>query len=186
MAPTRSQLIASAKALCAAFAAKAPSDDLLSHFSTTHQVSAHEHGLPFLAPFLGRTFTGRTGPGSVESYFQLLQQLLTYDDMSFGAWTADPEARKVCATGKARFTWLHGAGNGQRWDEQFVYMLDFDDECKVTDYQVWADSGAAYLARKGELDAEREVRLRVCTSERHDKLNHIHTSQAFDTTKKSA
>lgn len=152
MSPTRSQLLASAQALCNAFATKAPLPDLLSHFSTTHQVSAHEHGLPSLAPFLGRTFTNLTGPDSVEAYFQLLQQMLTYEHMSFGAWTVDADAQKVCTKGKARFTWIGGEGKGQTWDEQFVYMLDFDDEGKVTDYQVWADSGAAYLARRGELD----------------------------------
>ncbi|KAJ3521832.1 hypothetical protein NM688_g8965 [Phlebia brevispora] len=156
MPQSRSQLLASAQALCTAFANQAPLDELLTHFSTTHQVSAHEHGLPCLAPFLGRTFTGRTGPHSVEAYFKLLQQLLIYQDMRFGDWTVDTEARKVCAKGKARFTWIDGKGKGQWWDEQFIYMLDFDDEGKVTDYQVWADSGAAYLARKGELNSERE------------------------------
>ena len=157
MSPTRSQLLASAQALCAAFASKASLDDLLSHFSTTHQVSAHEHGLPLLAPFLGRTFSGLTGPNSVEAYFKLLQQLLTYDHMSFSEWTVDAEARKVCTKGKARFTWVNGRGNGQWWDEEFIYMLDFDEEGKVTAYQVWADSGAAYLAMQGDLNAKREV-----------------------------
>lgn len=38
-------------------------------------------------------------------------------------------------------------------------MLDFDDEGKVTDYQVWADSGAAYLASKGQLDQSRKVSI---------------------------
>lgn len=46
----------------------------------------------------------------------------------------------------------------QSWDETFTYSLDFDDELKVTDYQVWADSGAAYLARLGKLDD-----LKVCS-----------------------
>ncbi len=44
-------------------------------------------------------------------------------------------------------------------------MLDFDDEAKVTDYQVWADSGAAFLARKGQLNAKKDVNtslLRFC------------------------
>jgi len=156
MSPTRSKLLASASALCDDFASKAPLPQLLSHFSTTHQISAREHGLPLLAPFLGRTFTGRSGSNSLETYFSLLQKYLTYEDMSFGDWTVDTEAQKVCAKGKARFRWIEGAGEGQWWDEQFTYMLDFDDEAKVTDYQVWADSGAAYLARKGQLNAERE------------------------------
>ena len=160
MTLTRSDLLEAAQSLCTAFADKEPLDELLSHFSTTHQVSAHEHGLALLAPFLGRTFTGLHGPDSVEAYFMLLQDYLTYDHMSFSEWTVDLQARKVCTKGKARFTWTQGDGKGQWWDEQFVYILDFDEEGKVTDYQVWADSGAAYLAMRGELNSKREVRSR--------------------------
>lgn len=49
--------------------------------------------------------------------------------------------------------------DGNEWNERFAYMLDFDDEGKVTDYQVWADSGAAYLASKGQLDQSRKVSI---------------------------
>ncbi|TFK80760.1 hypothetical protein K466DRAFT_591676 [Polyporus arcularius HHB13444] len=150
-APTRDQLLQSAQALCDAFAAKADIDTLISHFSTTHQISAVEHGLPALAPFLGRTFSGRTGTESVASYFELLQQHLTYEGMSFGTWVVDAEAQRVSVKGRAKFTWTEGDGKGQSWDEQFAYILDFDQDAKITDYQVWADSGAAYLARRGEL-----------------------------------
>lgn len=62
---------------------------------------------------------------------------------------------KVFVKGQATFTWIKTA---QSWDETFTYSLDFDDELKVTDYQVWADSGAAYLARLGKLDD-----LKVCS-----------------------
>ncbi|KAI0083917.1 hypothetical protein BDY19DRAFT_603036 [Irpex rosettiformis] len=148
MPATREQLQSSAAALCNDFATQAPLDTLLSHFSTTHQVSAKEHGLQLLAPFLGRTFTGRTG---LEEYFGLLQKYLVYENMSFGEWVVDAEARKVNVRGKARFEWIEGVGKGQWWDEEFVYVLDFDDEAKITNYQVWADSGAAYLARTGKL-----------------------------------
>ena len=81
MSPTREQLHASAAALCNDFATKAPLETLLAHFSNTHQVSAKEHGLQLLAPFLGRTFTGRSG---LQEYFGLLQKYLTYENMSFG------------------------------------------------------------------------------------------------------
>jgi hypothetical protein len=30
-------------------------------------------------------------------------------------------------------------------------VLAFDRDCKVTKYEIWADSGAAYLAERGEL-----------------------------------
>lgn len=74
-----------------------------------------------------------------------------------GAWIVDTEARKVSCVGSAKFTWTEGAGKGNWWEEKFVYHLDFDDEGKVTDYQVWSDSGAAYLAWNGKLNSLREV-----------------------------
>ncbi|KAI0372710.1 hypothetical protein BV20DRAFT_963776 [Pilatotrama ljubarskyi] len=149
--PDRKQLLQSAQALCSAFASKADINTLLSHFSSTHQISAFEHGLPVLAPFLGRPFSGRSGPNSVAAYFELLQKHLTYEDMSFSEWVVDADAGKVSVKGSAKFTWTEGEGKGQSWDEEFVYVLDFDQDAKVTDYQVWADSGAAYLARRGQL-----------------------------------
>lgn len=84
MTLSRSQLLASAQALCNDVVGKVALPDLLSHFSRTHEITAHEHGEPFLAPFLGRTFKGRSGPDSVEAYFTLLVKHLSYDDMSFG------------------------------------------------------------------------------------------------------
>ncbi|CAL1715063.1 unnamed protein product [Somion occarium] len=156
MSPSRSQLLTSATGLCNAFASAAPLDELLSHFSTTHHVTAKEHGEPFLAPFIGRQFSGLRGRDSLETYFGLLEKYLTFEDMSFGEWVIDPESRKVSCKGRARFKWIEGEGNGQWWDEQFAYILDFDQDAKVTDYQVWSDSGAAYLARIGKLNDMRK------------------------------
>ncbi|KAH9941510.1 hypothetical protein B0H21DRAFT_884840 [Amylocystis lapponica] len=135
MAPTRAQLQTSAQALCSAFAAKADPDRLLSHFSTTHEISAIEHGEPLLAPFLGREFIGRSGAASVLAYFTLLTQYLTYDKMLFEEWVIDTDALK---------------------------------DGKVTNYQVWADSGAAYLACRGELSAKRKVGVFVSQLEHKD------------------
>ncbi|OSD02941.1 hypothetical protein PYCCODRAFT_1467250 [Trametes coccinea BRFM310] len=149
--PSRAQLLQSAQSLCNAFASKADINTLLSHFSSTHQISAYEHGLPVLAPFLGRPFSGRSGKTSVAAYFELLQKYLTYENMEFGEWVVDELAAKVSVCGSAKFTWIEGAGKGQSWEEDFVYVLDFDQAAKITDYQVWADSGAAYLARIGLL-----------------------------------
>ena len=106
MSATRLQLLNSATALCNDFASSAPLDQILSHFSSTHLVTAREHGLPFLAPFLGRTFSGIRGPNSVETYFNLLKKHLTYENMSFTEWVVDPESRKVSCRGQARFKWL--------------------------------------------------------------------------------
>jgi hypothetical protein len=63
----------------------------------------------------------------------------------------DIEERKVAVKGEAEFKWI---ATENKWDETFVYVLDFDEEDKVKRYQVWADSGAAYLARKGELSSQ--------------------------------
>jgi hypothetical protein len=96
-----------------------------------------------LAPFLGRPFN------DPKDYFTLISELLTYDNMQFSEYMVDTEARKVNVKGKAKFTWLQ---TKQSWDEVFTYVLDFDDQAKITCYQVWADSGACYLAREGKLD----------------------------------
>ncbi|GJE91179.1 hypothetical protein PsYK624_073280 [Phanerochaete sordida] len=157
MSLSRSDLLAAAQALCDGFASKRPLPELLALFSTTHTISAHEYGEPFLAPFLGRTFVGRHGPGSVEAYVGLLQTHLDYEDMAFDSWIVDTEARKVSCRGRAKFTWTEGVGRGNWWHEQFAYHLDFDEDAKVVNYKVWSDSGAAYLASKGQLNAAREA-----------------------------
>jgi hypothetical protein len=142
---TRQSLLQSAQALCNDFANKSNVDVLLSHFSSTHKCTAIEHGLPALAPFLGRPFIGLSG---IREYFELIANLLSYENMKFSEYVVDAEVSKASVKGQAEFTWK---STGESWEEKFTYMLDFDDEGKVTDYQVWADSGAAYLARKGKL-----------------------------------
>lgn len=151
---TRSTLLTSAKTFCSAFANKDPLPQILSNFTSTSpsQIHIHEHGLPQLAPFLGRTFTGLDG---ATEYFTILSDCLSYEDMTFGdegGWIVDVESGKVVVKGRARFTWVE---TGQSWDEVFVYVLGFDvgegGDGKVVRYEVWADSGAAYLARKGTL-----------------------------------
>jgi hypothetical protein len=144
--PTRTALLAAAKSLCDSFASAAST--LLSHF-TNASPSAVEHGLRTLAPFLGREYTGLDG---IKDYFSLLQKHLKFSDMKFSDWVVDEEAAKVCCKGTANFTWL---STGQSWDEAFSYMLDFVDESgetRLKRYQVWADSGAVYLASQGKLE----------------------------------
>lgn len=148
MAPSRNKLFQSAQAFCDAFSKKEDVDTLLAYFSTTHEVSAIEYGLAVLAPFLGKPFIGISG---VREYFKLIGSLLSYKDIAFSQYVVDPETMKVSVGGAATFTWL---STGQSWDEVFTYTLDFDDELKLVRYQVWADSGAAYLASKGKLAVE--------------------------------
>ncbi|KAG6875396.1 hypothetical protein C0992_004015, partial [Termitomyces sp. T32_za158] len=135
--------------LCDDFANKKDLDTLISHFSTNRQVTAFEHGEPSLAPFLGRLFVGLDG---IRKYFETIAMLLSYENMRFSDFVVDVQARKVATKASARFTWL---STGESWDEVFAYMLCFDDENKVLSYEVWADSGAAYLASKGVLDDTR-------------------------------
>ncbi|KAK7687871.1 hypothetical protein QCA50_009090 [Cerrena zonata] len=104
--------------------------------SKTHQVTAKQYGLPLLAPFLGRQFSGLKGPNSLETYFSLLRKYLTFENMTFDEWVVDAESSKVSCRGGAKFKWIEGDGDGQWWDEKFMYILDFGQDVKVTDYQV--------------------------------------------------
>lgn len=183
----RADLLQAAKAFCASFAEKkkTPEEIVDEHFSSSppaeqedgkeeeekeEEILAYEHGLPQLAPFLGRPFRGREG---VLRYFRTLAECLSYEGMRFPAaasaaaacddkgesegidngdkgWIVDTAARKVSVKGQARFTWT---ATGESWDEVFAYVLTFDDGevPKVKRYEVWADTGAAWLASRGEL-----------------------------------
>ncbi|KAI6091842.1 hypothetical protein F4821DRAFT_225704 [Hypoxylon rubiginosum] len=141
----RADLLAAATAFCEAFAQQKPPDEILSHFSTSPDTLAFEHGLPELAPFLGREFRGHDG---VREYFQIIASCLRYDDMRFADYVVDAAENRVAVRGEARFTWI---ATDEGWDEVFAYALKFDDERKVLRYEVWADSGAAYLASRGRL-----------------------------------
>ncbi|KAI1742204.1 hypothetical protein F4680DRAFT_413217 [Xylaria scruposa] len=160
---TRADLLGVARAFCDSFAQKKSLDEILSHFATTgggDEVVVHEHGLPQLAPFLGRDFCGVDG---AREYFETVAKYLRYEDMQFVEFVVDTGGQdetgdryeegvgKVAVRGKARFTWNE---TNQSWDETFVYVLRFDEGGDLVRYEVWADSGAAYLARRGELGKE--------------------------------
>ena len=145
MSTHRQNLLNTTRSFCEAFADKVPPSELFSYFSPSDDVMAYEHGLPQLAPFLGREFRGQKG---LKQYFDLLSSCLSYENMAFSHLFVDPEVSKVSVRGRARFTWT---STGQIWDEVFTYVLEFDDDFKVKTYEIWADSGAAYLASKGEL-----------------------------------
>ncbi len=187
----REYLLAAAQAFCSSFANKEDPEKILNHFSASDDVLALEHGLPQLAPFLGREFRGQKG---LQEYFQLLSSNLTYENMRFSNFVVEGEVSKVSVRGNAKFTWT---STGQSWDEVFTYVLEFDKDNKVKVYEIWAgefslmvvhfkampggfqpfivpgilveellacpsaqsvmltiqpDSGAAFLASKGQLD----------------------------------
>ena len=70
---TRADLLAAARAFCDSFAQKKSLDEILSHFASTGEIVVHEHGLPQLAPFLGRDFRGVDG---AREYFESAQMTL--------------------------------------------------------------------------------------------------------------
>ncbi|KAL3453747.1 hypothetical protein BJX65DRAFT_301566 [Aspergillus insuetus] len=155
---SRQDLVTPTQSLLKAFATGADLSTLLSTFTTSPPPEAHEHGLQSQAPFLGRTFTGRDG---ITNYFNILNELLGIESMSFDdekEWVVDAESMAVALRGKARFV---AKETGEKWDEAFAYRISLaEDEgsngggggLKVRVYEVWADTGAAYLAMKGELN----------------------------------
>jgi len=144
----RQRLSDAAHRFCDDFAHKQTIDALLTHFSNTHPCEVLEHGLSRFAPFLGSPFRGLDG---VRRYFDAIAALITYEDMQFSEYVVDAEVRKVSVKGTAMFTWI---ATRESWDETFAYVLDFDDQDKVTRYQVWGDTGALYLASQGLLGRE--------------------------------
>ncbi|KAL2842376.1 hypothetical protein BJY01DRAFT_249146 [Aspergillus pseudoustus] len=154
---SRNDLIFPTQALCKAFSTAADLPTLLSTFTTSPPPQAHEHGLQSLAPFLGRQFTGRDG---ITNYFNNLNDLLGIESMSFDdekEWIVDVESMAVALRGRATFV---AKETGEKWDERFAYRISLAEEkdedeaegrLKVRVYEVWADTGAVYLARKGEL-----------------------------------
>lgn len=158
---TRASLLTPARSLCAAFSSAASIPTLLTNFTRDPYPIVHEHGLPSLAPFLGRTFSGVDGVGR---YFEVLGDELGFKDMAFDPeeqWVVDTETMAVVVRGRARF-WSKRSGEG--WDETFVYRLGMAEDVhedeneggkrglKVQEYLVWADTGAAYLARMKRLE----------------------------------
>lgn len=135
----------------------------------------HEHGLPLFAPFIGRTFTGQDG---VSRYFDLLNDHLEFRDVWFEddeSWIVDGDededgsSMAVFLRGTCRFVWK---ATGQSWEEMFCYRVVVAEEVgaadaggaakttgeseegrvlKVQAYEVWADTGALYLASIGKL-----------------------------------
>jgi hypothetical protein len=161
--PSRETLLCAAQSLCGDFSAGCPTAVLLSHFATTLPPTAIEHGHPDLAPFLGRSFLGRD---EVARYFDMIASLLTFENMRFSDYVIDTDILSVSCKGQARFTWKE---TNQCWDEVFTYTLNFVEEgprdahreVRVRKYQVWADTGALWLASQGKLEElEREKRLK--------------------------
>ena len=154
---TRADLLNPVHAFLSALTNPNPNpDNLLSTFTTSPKPLVHEHGLPQLAPFLSRPFTGQDG---IATYFELISSLLSIKNMVFEPeenWVVDASCMAVSLRGSATFIWKE---TRQAWDETFVYRIKLaidengsgEGRLAVCEYQVWADTGAAYLARLGRL-----------------------------------
>jgi len=118
---------------------------MISQFFTCAHPRITEHGPKWSQsrlPFLSKTFSGSSGPGSCETYFEVLSQTLKMHmhDTTFPSlegFIVDPEAVAegsegkgvVCVVGKGGF---ESVSTGKRWEEKFIYRLSgFDDEGKI-------------------------------------------------------
>ncbi|KAJ5210886.1 hypothetical protein N7491_010701 [Penicillium cf. griseofulvum] len=152
---TRSDLLKPIHRLIEALTNPNPNpNQLLSTFTTFPNPLVYEHGLPQLAPFLGRPFIGQDG---VATYFELIGSLLSIKNMVFEpeeSWVVDESCMAVSLRGTAIFGWKD---TRQAWDETFVYRIKLavdgsgEEGLAICEYHVWADTGAAYLARLGRL-----------------------------------
>ena len=168
---SREELLRSTKELCNVFANHGTIEEIISCFSsksrsnnnkndddgdgddnnddndndndndnTSSPIRIFEHGLPELAPFIGRSFYGIQG---ITDYFTIISNTLEYENMYFYDYTVDIETKVVSVRGKAKFIWK---STKKYWNEIFIYRIQLDNEYKILIYEVWADTGAAYLA----------------------------------------
>ena len=141
-ARTRDDWLRSTRALCNAFANHSSIEQIIDCFTSSQQdnILLFEHGLPELAPFVGRAFQGTQG---IRDYFGVVSEHLSYKAMSFSDYSVDTELAVVSVRGSAEFTCK---STGKHWNECFIYRIQLDDDGKIVVYEVWADTGAAYLA----------------------------------------
>ncbi|KAL4884819.1 hypothetical protein BJY04DRAFT_170861 [Aspergillus karnatakaensis] len=158
MTHPRDSTIKATSALTTALTSGADLNTLLSTFTVSPAAIAHEHGHPKLATFLGRTFRGHKGVGE---YFTLVERQMRIKEMEFNRecdWVVDAEKKTVCLRGRG--VWENKL-TSEQWVEIFAYRVELAEEewegckdkgeLKVKSYEVWADTGAAFLAEKGKL-----------------------------------
>ncbi|OEU08587.1 hypothetical protein FRACYDRAFT_249480 [Fragilariopsis cylindrus CCMP1102] len=128
---SREELLRSTKELCNVFANHGTIEEIISCFSSKGQSNT---------PFIGRSFYGIQG---ITDYFTIISNTLEYENMYFYDYTVDIETKVVSVRGKAKFIWK---STKKYWNEIFIYRIQLDNEYKILIYEVWADTGAAYLA----------------------------------------
>ena len=144
---SRDELLRSTRDLCNAFSNHGTIEEIIACFSSSRPeaIRLFEHGsLELGLPFLGKSFYGVQG---VREYFTIVGDVLSYENMEFSDYVVDEEVMVVSVRGRAKFTWK---STGKSWNEVFIYRIQLDAENKILVYEVWADSGAAYVASRND------------------------------------
>jgi len=146
----RKLLLAKSQSLATAIALKSDPEIIMSHFSQSFTVFAHEYAPPTIndsIPFLGTTFDGYEG---IQKYMTLLGEYLEYEDMEFFDHAVAEEEEVVTVKGKAKWTYLK---TGKKWEETFIWRLShFDEEGKIGGYEVWADPLSLWWAAQEDTE----------------------------------
>ena len=140
----RIELLEATVGFCNAFASGTDPQKIIEQY-LSKKITIIEHGSAKVAPFLGRTFEGYDG---FREYVDNVMSYLQLDSMSFDDYIIDVTYAKVAVVGHAHFT---AKETGQSWQEVLAYRLLFDEDTKLTRYEIWADSGSLHLARQGKL-----------------------------------
>ena len=82
---------------------KAPVDEYLEHFAPdSDNVSAVEHGLTAIAPFMGKDFEGRSG---VREYFGWKREIVKTISLRFDEYCVDAELGVVNVRCRGKYMW---------------------------------------------------------------------------------
>jgi len=120
-------LRSAAESLFADIAEQKTPQSLLSHFSTTQNVTIQHNYVHSMTPHLF------VGLHAVRSYFDLLALHWTRDDMQIYECTEDADKQQVVVKAGVRWTWRRSK---KSWREEFTCTLDFDEWLKVSRFVV--------------------------------------------------
>ncbi|KAJ7069322.1 hypothetical protein C8F01DRAFT_1015128 [Mycena amicta] len=156
MGPTQKQLLFAADALFLDLAANASTKIILSHFSSTHELTIQHAPASCPHPEGSRL----TGLNAVRSYFDLVATHWERADMAVESQSvlAHPE-RTVAVRGSVRWIWRLSR---HEWVEKFVCLLEYDDNLKVAGMMVQTTSApGTCVMRAVDLDLTAGLRLPV-------------------------
>lgn len=117
-----------------ALASNASSPVLLSHFSTSQEVTVQHY--PAACPNPRSSLL--RGPNAIRSYFDLLATHWTRSNLVQHSIVSDPDARTVVTNASVTWKWRK---SGHQWTEDFLCTLTFDDALQIVSLTVRTDSG---------------------------------------------